>query len=156
MSTTFNETGQANPPPGELSEADRAAWLRIERALRGMRWWMLLLALIMPAVGLTISSGACIELFVDGVGIVSYWYFFITFFGVLGISGIALASTGVLFAWSFLAIRRVGWLQDSTKIARFLTRYRRAWISLCFSVGLAAVAIVALLVAVFSRFYLEI
>ncbi len=51
MSVTADESGPANSSPAELSEADRAAWLRIEPALRGMRWWLLFLAAVVGLWG---------------------------------------------------------------------------------------------------------
>ena len=45
---------------GELREGDCLAWLRIERSLRGMRWWMLLSALAAVLFGGFLIAGGTI------------------------------------------------------------------------------------------------
>jgi hypothetical protein len=138
MSTITNDaTGNT---PAELSEADRAAWLRIERALRGMRWWMLFLATVAGFIGgvLTIAFG--VGLIVEGVGNDSRRPVFLVVLPLTLVFSASLLPIALLLGTTFYKIRNVLRKRDLTRVES-LCRHQ---IALWFAMALCAASIAVL------------
>jgi len=130
----------------ELSEADRAAWLRIERALRGMRWWMLFLATVAVMLGTTLLLVAIVGVAEEGmpenglVGVTNLLMqvLFVLFVGFVCGAGAAIILAGALILRTSTASRKPSCFLDTVALERFTIRLRVAWISI--TLGCAAVA----------------
>lgn len=136
MSTTFNESGQTDPSPVELSEADRAAWLRIERALRGMRWWMLFLAIVAVLLGGLFLTGG-VECFIDIQEIDNQadYYWMIPAAMFLVVAGSSLICQAFTMVWTTLRIRSFWRTRVLDKV---LNAYFAVWLfAAAFGVGIA-------------------
>ena len=104
MTTSADETGQAVSE--EVSEADRLAWLRIERALRGMRWWMLFLAVVAVLLGGLFIGGGMAEFFELGeVDNPTDCYWMIPAGILLILAGMSLMGQAITMVWTSLRIR---------------------------------------------------
>jgi len=130
MSTTADESAQAIS--AELSEADRAAWLRIERALRGMRWWMLFLAMVATLIGLFLGVGFAIAVSSELAVVVGRASLLIVSLSSTSITGIALFPVAFALARGYATVRRLGNRVNISMVERVLTRQRTAWITMAF------------------------
>ncbi|MBX9791796.1 MAG: hypothetical protein K2Y37_22975 [Pirellulales bacterium] len=132
MSTMTNAATHNTSP--ELSEADRAAWLRIEGALRGMRWWMLFLATIAMLVGLlsaiTLVLGILEELNRDDTEL------------LILIAKISVLSCGVAFlpltfflGRTWFSVGRLYRQRDQRTLQIVLLHHRAVWIAMAACAG---------------------
>lgn len=116
MSTITNDaTGNT---PGELSEADRLAWLRIERALRGMRWWMLFLVLVATLIGLFLGVGFALAVASEPLSDAGRELLFIACLSSGSATGFALLLVALALARAYLTVRRLGNRVDISIVQR--------------------------------------
>ena len=145
-----------NEPPVELSEADRAEWLRIERALRGMRWWMLFLALPAGAVAVMMVLAAASDLIGGELEDDRERPYFATFMSLVIALGISLGPVSILLVRGFFAITSCLPRRDNNSLYLLARTQLNTWIAAAVSAfcASASMAICAILV-LYVRFYVR-
>lgn len=133
-----NPLGDDSSP--ELSEADRAAWQRIERALRGMRWWWLFLASAFALAGAGLVISFLTDVVFDGIDESDKEVIFVTFASMVLLFAFALFVLGLFILRMYASVRRRDERFNEAILGRLLGRMRGAWIMMCVTTAIAAAA----------------
>jgi len=153
MSISADQSRQ--PDSAELSEADRLAWLRIERALRGMRWWMLFLAIVAVMLGAALLFTAIVGVALEGMpqnefpGVrnVLMKVLFVVFVGFVCAAAASTIAAGLLILWTSIATRKLLRFSNAGGIGLFADRLRSSWILITLACGAFAAALFICIIA---------
>lgn len=129
----------SNPPasdktPAELSEADRLAWLRIERALRGMRWWWLFLATLALIIGILASITLVVGIVAELTGDDTPAFILLGSIAVL-LCGVAFLPLAFFLGRACFRIFRLRSRKDTELLQHVLHQHRAAWIAMAVCAG---------------------